>query len=76
MIDTALVEILKGAGPVGVLAVGALWMYRQQVKQMRQDRKFSEDRFSTVIEKDQETREKHTAVLTELTTLLKRLNGH
>ncbi len=44
-------------------------------EQMREDRKFMEDRLTGIIEADQATREKHTQVLTELTTLLLRLNG-
>ena len=76
MIDVAVIEILKGAGPVGAVAIGALWAYRQQVKQNRSDRKYMEDRLTGMIEKDQESREGNTKALTELTILLRRLNGH
>lgn len=59
---------------VGSLGVGALlglvifFMYRQ-------DRKASEKRLSQLLERDQESREEHTKVLTELMILLTRLNG-
>lgn len=63
--DSAIVEILKGAGPAGVLAIIIFYAYRQLVKNL-----------VNLIEKDQETREKHTTALTELITWLKARNGH
>ena len=55
---------------------------RWLMSQMRLDRKFMEDRLTTLLnesftirEKEIETIVKHTEVLTELTTLIKRLNG-
>lgn len=59
---------------IGSLGVGAFLglviflMYRQ-------DRRSSEKRLSQLLEKDQETREEYTKVLTELITLLTRMNG-
>ena len=49
--------------------------YRNTVNQMREDRRFMEDRLSKIIEADQESREKHTRVLTELITYLRQKNG-
>lgn len=76
MIDTALVDILQGAGPAGAVAVAALYLYRQAVRQNRDDRKYHQDLSNRLIEREQDTREKHTEVLTELITWLKRSNGH
>ncbi len=55
-------------GISGLLALVILAMYRW-------DRKASEDRLTGLIEADQETRQANTVALTELTTLLVRLNG-
>jgi len=64
-------EILQLAGSLGVGAfLGTLIfiMYRM-------DRKSSEKRLTRLLEEDQETRRKHTEVLTELITHIKRSNG-
>jgi len=50
-------------------------MYRQQVKQNREDRKYMQDQQETMIREDQATRERHTTALTGLLTWLKRHNG-
>lgn len=44
-------------------------------KQVRDDRKFMEDRLTSILEKDQQSREDNTKALTELTTVLTRMNG-
>ncbi len=44
-------------------------------KQIREDRKFMEDRLTDILTKDQESREENTKALTELTTVLTRMNG-
>jgi len=62
-------------GIAGVLAVIVFWMYKSQVNQMREDRKFMEDRLDKIIEADQESRERNTQVLTELIIWLKAKNG-
>ena len=75
-------EILQVAGSLGVgcfLAVIIFLMYRRECKnhreQMREDRKYMEDRLTHVLENDQKTREENTKALTELVTLLERMNG-
>ena len=50
-------------------------VYRQQVRQQREDRKYWEDRLASIGERDRETIDENTKVLTELVTLIKRLNG-
>jgi len=62
-------------GVSGVLAVLMWVMVRYLVSQMREDRRFMEDRLTKIIEADQTTREKYTKVLSELITLIQRLNG-
>lgn len=65
-------QLLVGTGGIaGILAVFIFYL----VRQMRTDRKFMEDRLTKIIEADQESREKHTTVLTELITWLKARNG-
>ena len=68
---------LGGAG--GVMACLILFVYqkdrRSSEKRMRDDRVFMEDRLTSIIEKDQESRENNTKAVTELTTLLRTLNG-
>jgi len=76
---TSLVEALAGGGPVAILALVVFVMYRRDRKssedKLRQDRMFMEDRLTNILEKDQESREKNTSALTELTILLKSMNG-
>ena len=66
-------------GITGVLAFIIFLIYRQDRKdstnQLREDRKFMEDRLSGIIDADQESRQKNTQVLTELITWLKAKNG-
>jgi cbb3-type cytochrome oxidase subunit 3 len=76
------INILEIAGSLGVgafLAMVIFLMYRQDRKhsqdQAREDRKFMEDRLTALLEKDQKSREENTKALTELTTLLMRMNG-
>jgi len=76
---TSLVEALAVGGPVAILALVVFVMYRRDRKssedKLRQDRMFMEDRLTNILEKDQESREKNTSALTELTILLKSMNG-
>ena len=77
---------IASLGVGGVLGIIIFIMYRRDRKgsekkcddyadQLRQDRVFMEDRLSGIINKDQETREKHTTVLEKLVTTLNRMNG-
>jgi len=75
-------EIFQIAASLGVgafLGLIIFLMYRQDRKrseeQLRADRKFMEDRLTKLLEDDQETRSEHTKALTELITLLLRMNG-
>lgn len=75
-------EILQIAGSLGVGAfLGTLifLMYRKDrnstEKMWRESKKFTEDRLSELVEKDQETREENTKAITELNILLRKLNG-
>ena len=80
----SIIEYVGSIGGIaGVLAVLMFLAYRYLVNQMRDDRKFMEDRLTEVI-KDyndaqkagQEVQLKNTQVLTELITWLKARNGH
>lgn len=77
-----MIEILQIAGSLGVgafLATLIFLMYRRErintELMWRESKKFAEDRLSEIIERDQETREENTKALTELNTLLVRMNG-
>ncbi len=73
--ESSLVDALVTGGPVAILAGIIFVMYVRSVNKARDDRKFTEDRLTKLLEEDQRTRECHTRALTELTTLLMRLNG-
>jgi len=79
----SIVEYIGSIGGIaGVLAVLMFFAYRYLVNQMRDDRKFMEDRLTEVI-KDyndsqkagQDVQLRNIQVLTELTTWLKAKNG-
>ena len=77
-----MVDILQIAGSLGVgafLAAVIFLMYRNDRKgseeKLRQDRVFMEDRLDKIISRDQDTRDANTHALTELTTVLERING-
>jgi len=70
-------------GIAGVLAVLMFLQYRHLVNQMRDDRRFMEDRLTQVITdynqacySTRDTLLENTKVLSELTTWLKAKNGH
>lgn len=77
-----MVELLQIAGSLGVgafLATLIFLMYRRErintERMWRDSKKFTEDRLTEIIERDQESREDNTRALTELNTLLVRMNG-
>jgi len=77
-----MIEVLQIAGSLGVGAfLGTLifFMYRRDrlntETMWRESKKFTEDRLTELIEKDQESREENTKAQTELITLLKTMNG-
>ncbi len=77
--ELAIVEALVSGGPVAVLALLIFIMYRKDRNNTehmwRDSKKFTEDRLSMLLEKDQETREENTKALAEFNVLLRKLNG-
>ena len=77
MID--LIQIVSSLGVGALLGLVIFFMYRQDrkatEKMWRESKKFTEDRLTELIERDQESRQENTKALTELTTLLVRMNG-
>ena len=75
-----MIDFLQWIGAVGgvgaVFAVLMFFVYRQTIKQMREDRKYWEERLSKIIDKYDETASKNTTVLTELIVWLKAKNGN
>jgi len=74
-----LLEYLGGLGVGCVLALVIFFMYRRESKdheeQMREDRKYMEDRLTQLLTNDQQSREENTKALTELNTYLRIRNG-
>lgn len=77
-----MIDLLQIVGSLGVgafLGLIIFLMYRRDrvttEKMWRESKKFTEDRLTDLIEKDQETRQENTKVLTELRILIERLNG-
>jgi hypothetical protein len=77
--ESVILENLAGLGVGCVLGLVIFFMYRRECKnhreQMREDRKYMEDRLTKLLEDDHQSREENTRALTELTTLLIRMNG-
>lgn len=77
--ELSILEALAGYGVGGILAVIIFFMYRKDRKtsenRLREDRKFMEERLTKIIHEDQNTRKENTVAVTELVTLIKRLNG-
>lgn len=82
-----MIDFLQWIGAVGgigaVFAILMFFVYRQTIKQMREDRKFMEERMVQLSddynERQQETnksRDENTRVLAELYTYLKAKNGN
>ena len=73
-----LIPFVEGLGITG-FAFFIFLMYRKDrkasEKQIRDDRIFAENRLTGVLDDDLKTREENTKALTELVTLLKRMNG-
>jgi len=71
-----ILEYIGSIGGVGgVLAFLMFMAYRYLVRQMREDRKYMEDRLTQIIEAYNATTSDNTKVLTELITWLKAKNG-
>lgn len=69
MIENEVIQIASSMG-VGAL-LGTLMFFI-----CRNDKKSSEERLTRILEEDQKSRKEHTQALTELTVLLKVMNGH
>ena len=79
MIDSLVLQTAASLGVGGFLGTLIFIMYRKDrcksEEMIRQDRKFMEDRLTRLLEDDYRSREENTRALTELTTLISRLNG-
>lgn len=77
MID--LINLVSSLGVGALLALIIFFMYRWDrkatEKMWRESKKFTEDRLTDLIEKDQKSRQENTKVLSELRILIERLNG-
>jgi len=72
-----LVQYIGSIGGIaGVLAFLIFMAYRHLVNQMREDRKFMEDRLSKMIDAYNQASADNTRVLTELITWLRVKNGN
>ena len=77
-----MMDILQLAGSLGVgafLGLIIFLMYRadrhNSENKLREDRKFMEDRLDKIISSYNSTITKNSEILTELVTLLRRMNG-
>jgi len=69
MSDVGIITTVLSLGVGGVLGVIIFLCYRQ-------DKNKTEERLTGLLEQDQQTRRANTEALTELVTLIKRLNGN
>lgn len=74
-----MIDFLQWIGAVGgvgaVFAVLMFFVYRQTNKQMRDDRKYMEDRLTKIVDEYNRASSDNTKVLWELITWLKAKNG-
>lgn len=74
-----MIDFLQWIGAIGgvgaVFAVLMFLVYRQTISQMREDRKYMEDRLTAVIDSYNEATQENTKILSELFTYLKAKNG-
>lgn len=71
-----LVEYVGSIGGIaGVLAVLMFFLMRHLIQQMREDRKFMEDRLSGILKDYNNAMIDHTRVSSELYTYLRMRNG-
>lgn len=67
-------EVYQYIGNAGVL-IALFFFVKHLVSQMREDRRFMEDRLTKIIESYNETTSDTKEILTELITMLKIRNG-
>ena len=73
----SIIEYIGSIGGIaGVFVVLIFFAYRHLVAQMRDDRKFIEDRQAGIIKEYNEAVKENTRVLAELFTWLKAKNGN
>ncbi len=71
-----LMQYVGSVGGIGgIFGVVIFIVYRQSTKQLREDRKFMEDRLTGILDAYNKTSLENTKVLTELITWLKAKNG-
>ena len=71
-----LLQYIGSIGGIGaVLAYVFFLAYKRVSQQMREDRKYAEDRLTGLLKAYNNSIRKHTKVLTELITWLKAKNG-
>lgn len=83
MIDMSFLQFIGSIGGIGaIFAILIFIVYWQAVRQLRQDRKFMEDRLTQVLDEynvsckeSNRIISEHTSVLKELITWLKAKNG-
>ena len=66
-----MIDLIQLVGSLGVGAVFGLIVFLIY----RQEKRATEKRLTKLLEEDQESRQANTEALTELSTLVKRLNG-
>ena len=80
MLESAIVEGIAAGGPIAVLAYLIFRMYRTDrtntESRIHDVHEAHSERLESLLSRDLITREKNTAALTELTTLIKRINGN
>lgn len=74
-----MIEFIQWIGAIGgvgaVFAVLMFFVYRQTVKQMREDRKYQEDRMSDILNAYNEVTKENIKIQSEVLTWLKARNG-
>lgn len=74
-----MIEFLQWVGTIGgvgaVFAVLMFFVYRYTIRQMREDRKYMEDRMASCLKAYNKAMRHNTKVLAELITWLKAKNG-
>ncbi len=69
MDDVGILTTISGLGVGAVFGLVVFYIYRQE-------KKSTEERLTKLLEDEQKSREAHTSVLSELVTLLRKMNGH
>ncbi len=77
--EYTIIELASQLGAPTLIAVVILMFWRRDRRSLersaREDRMFMEDRLTRIIEGDQQSRENNTKAVTEMTVLLRLING-